>query len=255
METSVYEPLSVIVNKTKQNKYLCWFLWHFVSSCIKWIQRQSTCYRRATIKKMEIQFLTGDTYFCLQLFVFLPSPVRLNQTKIKLCECKRLMSGLCFFLLWGRQQGASEWQAVGPLPGLLSRAVPDAVLLVHHLLQQRLVVSVEWCHRDVPHRTKLTTVIQVLVLQTEEVPHKTSAGRQSDTRKDLYCKSLMGLSGAQCSTMSGMICLHHSFTVLVLKVLHGLASAYLSHILPVYEPRRLLRSSDVSPLVFLKRRK
>ncbi len=64
---------------------------------------------------------------------------------------------------------------MGPLPGLLARAVPDAVLLVHHLLQQRLVVGIKWRYGDVPHSTKLTTVIQVLVLQTEEVPHKTPA--------------------------------------------------------------------------------
>lgn len=111
----------------------------------------------------------------LQLFVFFLCLVFLNWTKREMCEPKRLMSGLCFSLLWGGQQGASERQTVGSLPGLLARAVPDAVILVHHLLQQRLVVGVEWCHRDVPHRTKLTTVIQVLVFQTEEVPHKTSA--------------------------------------------------------------------------------
>lgn len=81
----------------------------------------------------------------------------------------------CYVLLRGGQQGASERQAVGPLPGLLARAIPNAFVLVHHLLQQRLVIGIERRHRDIPHSTELTTVIQVLVLQTEEVPHKTPA--------------------------------------------------------------------------------
>lgn len=67
---------------------------------------------------------------------------------------------------------------MGPLPGLLARAIPDSVLLVHHLFQQRLVVSVERRHRDIPDRTKLTAVVQVLVLQTKEVPHKAPAVRK-----------------------------------------------------------------------------
>lgn len=86
----------------------------------------------------------------------------------------------CVVLLWGGQQGASERQAVRPLPGLLARAVPDSVLLVHHLLQQRLVVGIERRHWDVSHGTELTTVVQVFVLQTEEVPHKPPAQRRRD---------------------------------------------------------------------------
>lgn len=79
-------------------------------------------------------------------------------------------------LLRRGQQGASERQAVGPLPGLLPRAVPNAIILVHHLLQQGLVIGVERRHGDVPHGPKLATVVQVLVFQAEEVPHKTPAG-------------------------------------------------------------------------------
>lgn len=59
-----------------------------------------------------------------------------------------------------------------PLPAFLARAVLDAVLLVHHLLQQSLIVSAERRHWDVPHGTKLATVIQVFVLKTEKVPHE-----------------------------------------------------------------------------------
>lgn len=109
----------------------------------------------------------------------------------KLQVCRPWCQCPCYVLLWRGQQGASKRQAVGPLPDLLARAVPDAIVLVHHLLQQCLVVGVEWRHRDVPHSTELTTVIQVLVLQTEEVPHKTPDGKKvremNLTWKRAYC--------------------------------------------------------------------
>lgn len=88
---------------------------------------------------------------------------------VALCVCVQLLTVL------GSEAWPSQGHAVGAFPVLLAQAVPDSVLLVHHLLQQRLVVSVQRSHRDVPHGSELTTVIQVLVLQTEEVPHKTSA--------------------------------------------------------------------------------
>lgn len=71
------------------------------------------------------------------------------------------------------------------LPGPLARAVSNAVLLVHHLLQQRLVVGIERSHGDVAHRTELAAVVQVLVLQTEEVPDKTPAKGEVD-----YCEGV-----------------------------------------------------------------
>lgn len=72
----------------------------------------------------------------------------------------------------GGQPRPAEAHAVGPLPALLALPVPDAVLLVHHLLQQGLVVSVERRHADVSDRPELTAVVQVLVFQSEEVPDK-----------------------------------------------------------------------------------
>lgn len=66
----------------------------------------------------------------------------------------------------------AEAHAVGPLPALFALPVPDSVLLVHHLLQQGLVVSVERGHADVSHGPELTAVVQVLVFQSEEVPDK-----------------------------------------------------------------------------------
>lgn len=66
----------------------------------------------------------------------------------------------------------AEAHAVGPLPALFALPVPDSVLLIHHLLQQGLVVSVEWSHADVSDCPELTTVVQVLVFQSEEVPDK-----------------------------------------------------------------------------------
>lgn len=66
----------------------------------------------------------------------------------------------------------AEAHAVGPLPALFALPVPDSVLLVHHLLQQGLVVSVERSHADVSDGPELTAVVQVLVFQSEEVPDK-----------------------------------------------------------------------------------
>jgi len=41
------------------------------------------------------------------------------------------------------------------------------------LLQERLVISFHGNDRDVAHRTKLAAVVEVLVLETKEVPNKT----------------------------------------------------------------------------------
>ena len=51
-------------------------------------------------------------------------------------------------------------------------SVDHSIVLVHHLLQQRLVVGVHRRDGDVPHCTKLSAVVQVLVLQTKKVPHE-----------------------------------------------------------------------------------
>lgn len=80
----------------------------------------------------------------------------------------------------GGEARPAEAHAVGSLPALLALPVPDSVLLVHHLLQQRLVISVERGHADVSDRPELTTVVQVLVFQSEEVPHK-SPGSEAET--------------------------------------------------------------------------
>lgn len=77
-------------------------------------------------------------------------------------------------LVLGGEARSSQRHAVAPLPAFLALPVPDAVLLVHHLLQQRLVVCVQRSHGDVPHRSELAAVVQVLILQTEEVPHEAS---------------------------------------------------------------------------------
>lgn len=66
----------------------------------------------------------------------------------------------------------TEAHAVGSLPAFFALAVPDSILLIHHLLQQSLVVSIEWSHTDIPDCPELTTVVQVLIFQSEEVPDK-----------------------------------------------------------------------------------
>lgn len=60
--------------------------------------------------------------------------------------------------------------AVLPRPVLLAVSYP--VILVHHLLQECLIICVQRRHRDVPHSSEFTTVIQMFILQAEEVPHK-----------------------------------------------------------------------------------
>ena len=84
--------------------------------------------------------------------------------------------GACVSL--GGEAGPAQADAVAPLPVPLALPVADAVLLVHHLLQQRLVVGVERGHADVTHRAELTAVVQVLVLQPEEVPYEPPAARE-----------------------------------------------------------------------------
>lgn len=135
-----------------------------------------------TVKSLPVLLLLSDMS-TFPTFSLCFITMQMSQADINRCiKCMSSASVEVCFLLWGGQQGASERQAVGSLPRLLARAVPDTILLVHHLLQQRLVVSVERCHRDIPHSTKLTTVIQVLVLQTEEVPHKTPAEKKTFPR-------------------------------------------------------------------------
>lgn len=72
----------------------------------------------------------------------------------------------------GGEAWSSQGHAVASLPVLLSFSVPHTILLVHHLLQQRQVICIQRRYWDVPHRSELTTVIQVFVLQTEKVPNK-----------------------------------------------------------------------------------
>jgi len=48
----------------------------------------------------------------------------------------------------------------------------DTIFIIHHLLQQRLVARVDRRNGDVTHSTKLSAVVQMLVLQTKEIPHK-----------------------------------------------------------------------------------
>lgn len=50
--------------------------------------------------------------------------------------------------------------------------VDHAVLVVHHLQDDDLVVGVDRGDRDVPHGTELTTVVEMFVLQAEKVPHE-----------------------------------------------------------------------------------
>lgn len=74
-------------------------------------------------------------------------------------------------ILWSKTRSA-QGHALAALPLFVLAAISYTIFLVHHLIQECQVISVEWCHGDVPHGTELTTVVQVLVLQTEEVPHK-----------------------------------------------------------------------------------
>lgn len=70
------------------------------------------------------------------------------------------------------QTWPAQTHTVAPLPALLALSVPHSILLVHHLLQEGLVVSVERSHTDVSDSSEFTTVVQMFVLQAEEVPHK-----------------------------------------------------------------------------------
>lgn len=70
------------------------------------------------------------------------------------------------------QAWPAQAHTVAPLPALLALSVSHAILLVHHLLQEGLVVGVERSHADVSDGSEFTTVVQMFVLQAEEVPHK-----------------------------------------------------------------------------------
>lgn len=59
---------------------------------------------------------------------------------------KSIYSGEVKVLLLGGEARSSQRHAVAPLPALLALPISDAVLLVHHLLQQRLVVGIQRSH-------------------------------------------------------------------------------------------------------------
>ena len=56
----------------------------------------------------------------------------------------------------------------------------DSIIFIHHCLQQSLVVCVNGSNGDIPHSAELTTVVQVLILQTEKVPHKSPNNIKSE---------------------------------------------------------------------------
>lgn len=103
--------------------------------------------------------------------VFLQDKARSYGFHARICVC--VVGGLILHLLGG-EAWSSQGHAVASLPVLLScsRSVPHTILLVHHLLKQRLVICVQRRYWNVPHRSELTAVIQVFVLQAEEVPDK-----------------------------------------------------------------------------------
>lgn len=49
-----------------------------------------------------------------------------------------------------------------------------AFVVVHHFLDSIQIGGLYRTDRDVPHSTKLTTVIQMFVFQTKEVPNESS---------------------------------------------------------------------------------
>lgn len=55
---------------------------------------------------------------------------------------------------------------------ILLSPVNDAVVVVHHAQNLYLVGRVNRGHRNVPHRSELTAIVEVFVLQTEEVPNE-----------------------------------------------------------------------------------
>lgn len=59
--------------------------------------------------------------------------------------------------------------------GFLFASVHNSVFLVHHAQNRDLVRALHRCYRDVSNRSEITTIVQVLVLQSKEVPNKTSA--------------------------------------------------------------------------------
>lgn len=68
-----------------------------------------------------------------------------------------------------------------PPPWLFPRSasscpsVGDTIFLVHHLLQKCLIICVQWGDGDVANCSKLTTVVEMFILQTKEVPNKSPA--------------------------------------------------------------------------------
>ena len=61
-------------------------------------------------------------------------------------------------------------------PGWHAASMSNSIFIIHHLLKQSLVTGVHWCNGDVTNSTKLSTVVEMFILQTEEIPHKTPTG-------------------------------------------------------------------------------
>ena len=71
-------------------------------------------------------------------------------------------------------------------------SVGYAILLIHHLLQQCLVIGVHWRNGDVTNRSELTAVVQVLILQSKEVPDEPPEITQKINLKQ-YCNLMRAI--------------------------------------------------------------
>lgn len=64
--------------------------------------------------------------------------------------------------------------------------VNNPVWLIHHTDQQILITRIKWSNWNVSHSSKLATVIQMLILQTKEVPHKPPATHTTNQTTNRY---------------------------------------------------------------------
>ena len=58
-----------------------------------------------------------------------------------------------------------------PVLGLNVSGV-HSIWFIHHFNQLGFIVRVNWTNRNISNRSELTTVVQVFILQSEEVPYK-----------------------------------------------------------------------------------
>ncbi len=80
---------------------------------------------------------------------------------------------------------------------MLVELVPHRRLRPFLLVPHRQLAEVQWVNRNVSDHSKLSTVVQVLILQSKEIPNETP-----EARKNVASSTIMEVGVAECTTLT-----------------------------------------------------